>query len=67
VTADFIFADDLIRAVRRAAIVTGIGGQIFQIANAKETTITELAELVAKVLADHGLGGVEIHRAAAGR
>lgn len=62
-TRDFIFADDLIRAVRRAATVTGIGGQIFQIATAKETTITGLAELVAKVLADHGLGGLKIRRA----
>ena len=62
-TRDFIFAGDLIRAIGRAASVPGIGGHVFHIATAKETTITELAELVAKVMARHGLSGVQVRRA----
>jgi len=43
-TRDFIYIDDLIRAIVLAANQPGIGGETFQIAAAAETTILELIE-----------------------
>jgi len=43
-TRDFIFTDDLIRAIRLSAQKDDIGGEIFQIATSNETTVSELAE-----------------------
>lgn len=45
-TRDFIYIDDLIRAIRQAATIQDIGGEIFQIATAKETTVTEISEII---------------------
>jgi UDP-glucose 4-epimerase len=45
-TRDFIYIDDLIRAVRLAASVENIGGETFQIATARETTVGEMTELL---------------------
>jgi UDP-glucose 4-epimerase len=46
-TRDFIYIDDLINAIKLAAEVPGVGGEIFQIASNRETTIHELTnELV---------------------
>jgi UDP-glucose 4-epimerase len=59
-TRDFIFVDDLVRAVRQAASVPGIGGQVFHIATARETTITALAAVLLRVLARHGFTGMEL-------
>lgn len=39
---DFIYIDDLIRAIRLAAAVKGIGGETFQIATSRETTVGEI-------------------------
>jgi UDP-glucose 4-epimerase len=54
-TRDFIYIDDLVRAIRRAAEVDGIGGEIFQIATSAETTVHELAEVLAATLARLGV------------
>lgn len=54
-TRDFIFIDDLIDAVRRAARVPGVGGRVYQIATNAETTVNELAEGLASVLAEVGV------------
>ena len=62
-TRDFIHVDDLVRAIGKAASVPGIGGEIFHIATAQETTVAELAELLIKVLARHGFGGVQLRNA----
>jgi len=43
-TRDFIHIDDLIRAVRLAGATAGIGGETFQIAAARETTVGEIAD-----------------------
>jgi UDP-glucose 4-epimerase len=63
-TRDFIFVDDLVRAIRLAATVPGIGGNVFHVATARETTVTELAELLRRVLAQHGFDQVQIRNAA---
>jgi len=45
-TRDFIHIDDLIRAVRLASSVEGIGGETFQIATAHETSIDEIVQML---------------------
>jgi UDP-glucose 4-epimerase len=64
-TRDFIFVDDLVRSICKAAIVPGIGGQVFHIATAQETTITELAAVLKRVLARHGFTETELRHAPA--
>lgn len=54
-TRDFIYVDDIVEAVRRAATVEGIGGELFQIATSRETTVGELASTLAAVLQRHGI------------
>jgi UDP-glucose 4-epimerase len=51
-TRDFIYIDDLIRALRLSASRNKIGGEIFQIATNKETTIGELANKLILILAE---------------
>lgn len=48
-TRDFIHIDDLIRAVRLAGSVEGIGGETFQIATAHETSIDEIVQLLTRL------------------
>jgi UDP-glucose 4-epimerase len=60
---DFIHVDDLVRAIDKAASVPDIGGEIFHIATAHETTISDLAHTLIQVLARHGVGGVQLHNA----
>ncbi len=62
-TRDFIFVDDLVRAVRLAARVPNIGGHVFQIASARETTIAEIARLLAPILGRAGLPDVKVNHA----
>lgn len=59
-TRDFIYVDDLIRAVQLAATVPAIGGETFQIAANTETTVGELAERVLAELARNGVGDVPV-------
>ena len=62
-TRDFIHVDDLVRAIEAAANVPGIGGEVFHIATAQETTVADLAKTLVGVLARHGFGGVELRNA----
>src|ERR671913_219421 len=66
-TRDFIYVGDLIRAVRLAATVEGVGGEIFQIATSAETTVQELVDRLLPVLAaldikDVGVRNTEARR-----
>lgn len=54
-TRDFLYIDDLINAVLRAASVKGIGGEVFQIATASETTVDEIAGMLLKELEKSGV------------
>ena len=54
-TRDFIFIDDLVEAVRCAATVPQIGGEIFQIASNTECSINELAATMLPLLHEAGL------------
>jgi UDP-glucose 4-epimerase len=59
-TRGFIFVDDLVRAILKAAHVPGIGGEVFQIATARETKVLELVELLARILIRRGLAPVRL-------
>jgi UDP-glucose 4-epimerase len=48
-TRDFVFVDDLVEAVRAAA-ASGIGGEVFQIATHRETSVSELTAVLSELL-----------------
>jgi len=54
-TRDFIHISDLINAVQRAATVPGIGGEVFQIATALETTVQEMTDELLAALEEEGI------------
>jgi UDP-glucose 4-epimerase len=64
-TRDFIFIDDLIRAIWNAVEIEGIGGNAFQIASNTETTVGELTENLIAILADAGIRDVMVQQSAA--
>jgi UDP-glucose 4-epimerase len=66
-TRDFIYVGDLIRAVRLATTVEGVGGEIFQIATSAETTVQELLDKMLPVLAASGIKDVEVRNTEARR
>lgn len=49
-TRDFIFIDDLTRAIALAATEADIGGETFQIASNRETTVHEMTEMLVEIL-----------------
>ncbi|MDH5681901.1 MAG: GDP-mannose 4,6-dehydratase [Spirochaetota bacterium] len=51
-TRDFIYIDDLIQAIMLSA-QTDVGGEVFQIATYKETTVNEIADLIKKILEEN--------------
>ena len=62
-TRDFIYVEDLIEAVRRAATVPDVGGETFQIATSAETTVLELVDELIRALATVGFKGTEVRYA----
>ncbi|CAK8722758.1 UDP-glucose 4-epimerase [Candidatus Electrothrix laxa] len=54
-TRDFIYIDDLLNALVLAATKKRIGGETFQIATARETTLDELTEMLLDVLVKQGV------------
>lgn len=61
---DFLFVDDVVRALRLAATREGVGGETLQITTGNTVTIGELAEELMPVFSEAGLSAVAIHRAA---
>lgn len=59
-TRDFIFVADLLDAIKKASEVPGIGGEVYQIASNKETTVSELVEILAEKLVENGLAKPEV-------
>jgi UDP-glucose 4-epimerase len=66
-TRDFIFVDDLIRAVKLSATTDSVGGEVFQIATSAETTVQELTDKLLPALAAAGLKDVQVRKTAARR
>ena len=59
-TRDFVYIDDLIGAIVKAAYTPNIGGEVFQIASNRETTISEIAKLISSLLSQAGVQGVQV-------
>jgi len=59
-TRDFIYIDDLIEAIMLAATRPNIGGEIFQIATNRETTVGELTEQLVESLNAKGVTGIHV-------
>lgn len=60
-TRDFIYIDDLIQAIRLAAISNRAGGETFQIATNAETSITKLVDQLLTILIDSKYNDVVVH------
>jgi UDP-glucose 4-epimerase len=54
-TRDFIYIDDLLSALCAGAQVSGIGGEVFQIATSTETSVREMVEELARVFSERGI------------
>jgi UDP-glucose 4-epimerase len=63
-TRDFIYIEDLVRAIRLAATAEGVGGETFQIATNAETSVQEMVEELLPVLAAADVKDVEVRHAA---
>lgn len=59
-TRDFIFTEDLVDAVWKAANKPGVGGEVFQIATNKETTVIEATHQLVGALKKHGVENVNL-------
>ena len=53
-TRDFIYVEDLVNAIINSVDATNIGGEIFQIATAKETSVLEIADRLNQILESAG-------------
>ncbi len=61
-TRDFIYIDDLIKSLVLSATKEGIGGETFQIATSRETTLDEITELLLKVLGENSIEPPEVEK-----
>ena len=59
-TRDYIFSEDLVEAIILSARKSDVGGEVFQIATNRETTVKELVEQLLIVLREFGIQQVEI-------
>lgn len=59
-TRDFIYIDDIINAVLMAATAPSIGGEAFQIATSRETTVGEMAEKLVATLKAAGMLNIRL-------
>ena len=62
-TRDFIYIDDLINALQLAVTTENIGGEIFQIASNRETTIAELTNTLVQILKNNGVTDINVTNA----
>jgi len=59
-TRDFIYIWDLVQAIQLAASKNRVGGEVFQIASNKETTLCELLEKLTEVMKGAGIPDVQV-------
>ena len=59
-TRDFIYTGDLVSAIYKAATKEEVGGEVFQIATNKETTVLELTDTLTQELEKSGITNVEV-------
>lgn len=59
-TRDFIYIADLVDAVLRAATKPNIGGEVFQIATNRETSVGEIVTALVETLETAGITGITV-------
>ena len=59
-TRDFIFVEDLVDAIVLAGHRTGIGGELFQVATNRESTVLEIVQTLLPLLGDAGIADVNV-------
>ncbi|NNM30693.1 MAG: NAD-dependent epimerase/dehydratase family protein [Akkermansiaceae bacterium] len=59
-TRDFIHVEDIVAAIMAAARCGGIGGELFQIATSRESSLLELVEELLPVLREAGIEDVNL-------
>ena len=59
-TRDFVYIDDLTRAITMAATKQCIGGETFQIASNRETTVGEMTEQLVEILRQKGVENANV-------
>jgi UDP-glucose 4-epimerase len=59
-TRDFVYIDDLINAVMLAVTTSGIGGEAFQIASNRETTVGEITDKLVQVMQEYGVKNISV-------
>ncbi len=59
-TRDFVYIDDLIDAVILASSKIGVGGEIFQIASNRETTVGAITKKIENLLSKSGVRDIHI-------
>jgi len=59
-TRDFIYIDDLVKAIHLGLTVDGIGGEVFQIATSEETTVRRITEIIVDTLEQKGIAVPEV-------
>ena len=59
-TRDFIYIDDLIKALSLAVIKENIGGETFQIASNQETTVGEITNTLVQILQENGILDINV-------
>jgi len=59
-TRDFIYTEDLVGAIHKAVTIRNIGGEKFQIATNKETTVLELTEILIGILEEKEIPSMKV-------
>ena len=59
-TRDFVYIEDLLNAIMLASDTQNIGGEVFQIANNQETTVSEITSKLVKTLQDCGQNNINV-------
>ena len=57
---DFVYVADLVRAIRAAARVPDVGGEVFQIATSRELSVKELLDTLVPILERRGVASVDV-------
>lgn len=59
-TRDFIYIGDLLSSIRLAATKPGVGGELFQIATNRETSVAELTDALIGAMAAEGIDSIKV-------
>lgn len=59
-TRDYIYIDDIVNAIKKAANKPNIGGEVFQIATSRETSVQELKDVILKKIKKYSKNNIKV-------